>query len=65
MDLTAEAPFRFPEKIASLGPEVGYQVQTDDRSFDGITADIKDSERAVWITFGSKPVISGVRSCNL
>jgi hypothetical protein len=38
-----------------LGPEVGYQVQTDDRPFDGITAYIKDGERAIWITFGSKP----------
>jgi len=36
-----------------LGPDIGYQVQTDDRPFDGIAADLKDGEHAVWISFGS------------
>ena len=30
-----------------------YQVETEDRPFDGIAADVKDGEDAVWITFGS------------
>jgi hypothetical protein len=36
-----------------MGPDVGYQVQTDDRPFDGVSADTKDGECAVWVTFGS------------
>jgi hypothetical protein len=39
--------------IEVLGNDVGDQVMTDDRPFDGITADVKDGERSVWITFGS------------
>lgn len=44
-------------RIEIVGPdtEVGYQVETENRPFDGIAADIKDRERAVWITFGSSP----------
>jgi len=41
--------------IEVLGNDVGYQVVTDDRPFDGVTADVKDGERSVWITFGSTP----------
>jgi hypothetical protein len=40
-------------RLEVLGPDVGYQVQTEDRPFDGVSADTKDGERAVWITFGS------------
>jgi hypothetical protein len=40
-------------RVEVLGPDVGYQVETDNRPFDGISTDIKDNERAVWITFGS------------
>lgn len=36
-----------------LGEGVGRQVATEDRPFDGISADTKDGERSVWITFGS------------
>jgi hypothetical protein len=36
-----------------MGPDVAYQVQTDDRPFDGVSADTKDGECAVWVTFGS------------
>jgi hypothetical protein len=40
-------------RLEVLGPDVGYQVETDDRPFDGIGTDVKDGEDAVWITFGS------------
>src|SRR5262249_1309611 len=40
-------------RLEVIGTDVGYQVETDDRPFDGISADIKDDEHAVWITFGS------------
>lgn len=40
-------------RLEVLGPDVGYQVQTEDRPFDGVSADTKDGECAVWITFGS------------
>lgn len=39
-------------QLEVLGPEVGYQVETEDRPFDGIGADVKDGEDAIWITFG-------------
>jgi hypothetical protein len=39
-------------RLEVMGPEVGYQVETEDRPFDGIAADIKDHERIVWIYFG-------------
>ncbi len=39
-----------------LGEEVGRQVATEDRVFDGISADTKDGERSVWITFASTTV---------
>lgn len=41
-------------RVEVLGPDVGYQVETDNRPFDGVSTDIKDNERAVWIFFGSK-----------
>ena len=34
---------------------VGRQVATEDRPFDGISADAKDGENTVWIAFGSTP----------
>ena len=40
-------------RIEVLGTDIGDQVQTDDRPFDGISADTKDNEDTVWITFGS------------
>jgi hypothetical protein len=43
--------------VEVLGPDVGYNVQTEDRPFDGIAADVKDGEDTVWITFGSTPAI--------
>ena len=40
-------------KIIGANAEVGNQVETENRSFDGVSADIKDGESAVWITFES------------
>jgi hypothetical protein len=42
-------------RMEIVGPdaEIGYQVETEDRPFDGVSADIKDRERTVWIAFGS------------
>lgn len=40
-------------RLEVLGSEVGHQVLTEDRPFDGISADLKDGEQSVWITFGS------------
>ena len=42
-------------RLEVLGPDLGYQVETENRPFDGIAADAKDGEDAVWITFGSTP----------
>jgi uncharacterized protein DUF5335 len=44
-------------RLEIVGPDndIGYQVQTDDRPFDGVSSDIKDREREVWIAFGSAP----------
>ena len=40
-------------RLEILGPDVGYQIETENLPFDGIFSDTKDREDAVWITFGS------------
>jgi hypothetical protein len=40
-------------RLEIVGLDAGYQVETEDRPFDGISADVKDRERTVWIAFGS------------
>jgi hypothetical protein len=40
-------------EIIGSDSDVGLQVETEDRPFDGVSADIKDGERTVWITYGS------------
>jgi len=40
-------------EIIGTNAEAGYQVETENRPFDGVSSDIKDGESAVWITFGS------------
>jgi hypothetical protein len=40
-------------EIVGVDSEIGYQVQTENRPFDGISADIKDRERAIWIAFAA------------
>lgn len=44
-------------RLEIVGPDadVGYQVETENRLFDGVAADTKDRERAVWIIFASTP----------
>jgi hypothetical protein len=38
-------------RLDILGPDVGYQVETENRPLDGVAADVKDGERSVWIMF--------------
>src|SRR5438105_15208775 len=40
-------------RLDVMGPEVGHQVETENRPFDGVSADMKDGARNIWITFGS------------
>ncbi len=40
-------------RVEVIGLDVGGQVEAEDRPFDGISADVKDGEDAVWIVFGS------------
>jgi hypothetical protein len=42
-------------RLNVIGGEVGYQVETEDKPFDGISADFKDGEHSVWILFGFTP----------
>jgi hypothetical protein len=44
-------------RLEVVGPkdEPLYQVETENRPLDGVSADIKDCERTVWISFGSRP----------
>lgn len=39
-------------RLEVMGPDVGYQIETEDRPFEGIAADVKDGERIVWIHLG-------------
>jgi hypothetical protein len=38
-------------RLEVMGPDMGYQVETENRPFDGIAADDKDRERVIWIHF--------------
>jgi hypothetical protein len=40
-------------EVVGADTDVGYQVETEDRPFDGVSVDNKDSERTVWIAFAS------------
>src|ERR1700730_13341191 len=40
-------------RVDVLGPNVGYQVETEDRPFDGTRAYIKDGEEEVWVPYVS------------
>jgi Family of unknown function (DUF5335) len=42
-------------EIVARDRETGFQVETENRQFDGISADVKDNEHTVWIAFGSDP----------
>jgi Family of unknown function (DUF5335) len=39
--------------IVGADTDVGCQVETEGRSFDGVAADVRGRERTVWISFGS------------
>jgi len=39
--------------IVGAAADVGAQVETENRPFEGVSADVKDRERTVWITFGT------------
>lgn len=40
-------------EIVGADSDIGYQVETEDRPFGGVSADIRDRERTVWIVFGA------------
>ena len=43
-------------RLEIIGLDVGDQVETGDRPFQGVSADVRKSdEPAVWITFGATP----------
>jgi uncharacterized protein DUF5335 len=43
-------------RLEVLGPDAGYQVETGDRPFEGVAAEVgKRDESAVWINLGSVP----------
>jgi hypothetical protein len=42
-------------RLEVLGGDAGYQVETEDRPFDGVAADVKDAENTIWFSFGSTP----------
>jgi hypothetical protein len=42
-------------RLEVIGEDVGYQIEAENRPFDGISTDIKDGEHAVWIAFRSTP----------
>jgi len=39
-------------QLEVLGSDIKYLKPTENRPFEGISADIKDGERVVWISFG-------------
>jgi hypothetical protein len=38
-----------------IANDVGDQIETNDRPFEGISGDVKDNERTIWISFGGFP----------
>lgn len=42
-------------RLEVLGGEVRYAVETENKPFDGVSADLKDGEHSVWVTFGALP----------
>jgi hypothetical protein len=43
-------------RLEVLGIDMGRYVPAENQPFDGISADLKDGEDAVWIFFGRDPV---------
>jgi hypothetical protein len=43
-------------RLEVVGPDVGSQIETGDRPFEGVAANVRKSdEPAVWITLGANP----------
>src|ERR1700704_4539046 len=42
-------------RLEVIGGEVGYQVETENLPFEGVSAGAKDGEYSVWIIFGATP----------
>src|SRR5258708_4865482 len=40
-------------RLDVMGPEFGWQVETENRPLGGVSADVKDGARNIWITFGN------------
>ncbi len=40
-------------EVVAPDAETGYRVQTEDRPLDGVSADSKDREKTVWISFAA------------
>jgi hypothetical protein len=52
-------------EIVGSSTDIGYGVETEDRPFEGVSADIKNGERTVWVAFGSRAenhMTHGIRS---
>jgi hypothetical protein len=52
-------------EIVGSNTDIGYGVETEDRPFEGASADIRIGERTVWLAFGSKTenhMTHGIRS---
>lgn len=48
--------------------DAGDLIETEDRPFDGVSADVKDRERTIWISFGAsadKHLTHGVHNATL
>jgi hypothetical protein len=39
--------------VIGVNTDVGAPVEAENRPFDGVSADLKDGEHTVWISFGS------------
>jgi hypothetical protein len=42
-------------RLEVLGSDIKYLEPTENQPFEGISADTKDGERVVWISFGAAP----------
>jgi hypothetical protein len=40
-------------RLEILGADAASRVETENRVFDGVSADVKDNERTVWFSFSS------------
>jgi hypothetical protein len=42
-------------RLEVLDSDIGDQIEAKDRTFDGVSVDVKDGEKNLWITLGSTP----------